>query len=129
MFPKTYVRLLPPQPTPHLLTVPLLMPATPPAAAPIAATRGIKDMSPYLTMLASLRPSCAFPKQIGVSTTVKSRGSLREHLVHPKDKIEKLDLNGVIYYHACAGINGTGITNPPSCSMLPMRIIIFAKKI
>ena len=28
---------------------------------------------------------------------------MREHLVHPKDKLDKLDVNGVVYYHACAG--------------------------
>ena len=44
-------------------------------------------------------------QQIGISTTVKTRGSLREHLVHPKDTLEKNDVNGVVYYHACAGIN------------------------
>ncbi len=42
-------------------------------------------------------------QKIGISATVKTRGSLREHLVHPKDKIDKLKANGVVYYHACAG--------------------------
>ena len=44
-------------------------------------------------------------RQIGISTSISSRGTLREHLVHPKDKIEKLDVNGVVYFHQCAGAN------------------------
>ena len=43
---------------------------------------------------------------MGISTLIRSRGTLREHLVHPKDKIEKLDINGVVYYHGCAGADG-----------------------
>ena len=50
-------------------------------------------------------------KQVGISTTIKTRGSLREHLVHPKDKLERLDVNGVIYYHACAGANNNACTD------------------
>ena len=32
-------------------------------------------------------------------------------LVYPKDKIDSLDVNGVIYYHACAGTNYTPSTD------------------
>ena len=42
---------------------------------------------------------------------MRSRGTLREHLVKPKDKIEKLDVNGVIYYHACAGADNIACTD------------------
>ena len=50
-------------------------------------------------------------QQIGISASVRSRGTLREHLVKPKDKIEQLDINGVIYYHACAGADNTACTD------------------
>ena len=50
-------------------------------------------------------------QQIGISASVRSRGTLREQLVKPKDKIEPLDINGVIYYHACAGANHTACTD------------------
>ena len=46
-------------------------------------------------------------RQIGISSSIRSRRTLCEHLVHPKDKLEKLDINGVIYYHACASINNS----------------------
>ena len=45
-------------------------------------------------------------RKIGISTSIQSRGTLREHLVHPKDKLERLEINGVVYYHGCAGHNG-----------------------
>ena len=51
-------------------------------------------------------PLARILRQKGISTSINSRGTLREHLVHPKDKIEALDINGVVYFHGCAGHNG-----------------------
>ena len=49
-------------------------------------------------------------QQIGITASVRSRGTLRELLVKPKDKIEPLDLNGVIYHHGCAGADNVPCT-------------------
>ena len=46
-----------------------------------------------------------------ISATVKTRGTLREHLVHPKDKLDKINVNGVVYYHACPGSNNVPCTD------------------
>ena len=42
----------------------------------------------------------------GISTTIRSRGSLREALVRPKDKLGLPDSTGVVYYLPCSGANG-----------------------
>ena len=42
----------------------------------------------------------------GISTTVRSRGSLRELLVHPKDSLATSDKTGAVYYLPCSGANG-----------------------
>ena len=41
----------------------------------------------------------------GISTSIKSRGSLREILVKPKDQLEKEKTTGLIYHIPCAGAN------------------------
>ena len=42
----------------------------------------------------------------GISSTVRSRGSLRELLVHPKDSLATSDKAGAVYYLPCSGANG-----------------------
>ena len=42
----------------------------------------------------------------GISTSVRSRGSLRELLVHPKDRLTTSDKTGAVYYLPCSGANG-----------------------
>ena len=42
----------------------------------------------------------------GISTTVRSRGSLRELLVHPKDSLTTSNKTGAVYYLPCSGANG-----------------------
>ena len=46
----------------------------------------------------------------GISTSIRSRGSIREQLVKPKDKLPPTEKTGVIYTGACAGANGTSCT-------------------
>ena len=41
----------------------------------------------------------------GLTTSISTRGSLREILVKPKDKLDKEDLTGVLYHLRCAGCN------------------------
>ena len=41
----------------------------------------------------------------GLSTSISTRGSIRETLVHPKDKLQKEETNGHIYHIPCAGAN------------------------
>ena len=41
----------------------------------------------------------------GLTTSISTRGSLRETLVKPKDKLDKQDLTGVLYHLGCAGCN------------------------
>ena len=43
----------------------------------------------------------------GIATSISTRGSLRENLVKPKDKLKKEETNGHIYHIPCAGANGT----------------------
>ena len=43
----------------------------------------------------------------GISTSIRSRGSLRESFVRPKDKLEMPDSTGVVYFLPCSGANGT----------------------
>ena len=42
----------------------------------------------------------------GISTQVRSRGSLREQLVKSKDKLDNGQTTGVVYYNPCAGADG-----------------------
>ena len=42
----------------------------------------------------------------GIASTVRSRGSLRELLVHPKDSLATSDKAGAVYYLPCSGANG-----------------------
>ena len=39
------------------------------------------------------------------SSTISSRGSLRETLVNPKDKLEEEETTGYVYHIPCAGAN------------------------
>ena len=41
----------------------------------------------------------------GLSVSISSRGSLREMLVKPKDRLETEELNGLFYHLPCAGRN------------------------
>ena len=41
----------------------------------------------------------------GIATSISARGSLRENLVKPKDKLKKEQSNGLIYHIPCAGAN------------------------
>ena len=43
----------------------------------------------------------------GLSTSISSRGSIREILVKPKDKLKKEETVGHIYHIPCAGANST----------------------
>ena len=43
----------------------------------------------------------------GISTSTTSRGTLREVLVKPKDKLPKSDTTGLVYHIPCAGANST----------------------
>ena len=63
MSPKVYTCIRPPQPAPHLQTVPQPPPATPPAATAATTAYGIKATSPCLTMQASPKPLLAISKK------------------------------------------------------------------
>ena len=43
----------------------------------------------------------------GIATSISTRGSLRENLVKPKDKLKKEQSNGLIYHIPCAGASNT----------------------
>ena len=43
----------------------------------------------------------------GITTSIRSRGSLRESFVRPKDKLEIPESTGVVYYLPCSGSDGT----------------------
>ena len=45
-----------------------------------------------------------------MSSSIRSRGSLRERLVKPKDKLDPEEKTGVVYVGSCAGAN-----NSPCC--------------
>ena len=51
-------------------------------------------------------PLSRIVKKEGISTSIRTRGSLREKLVKPKDKIPPAETTGVIYFEPCAGANG-----------------------
>ena len=52
-------------------------------------------------------PLAGILKSKGFTTSITSRGSLRETLVKPKDKLPKAELTGVVYHIPCAGANST----------------------
>ena len=86
--------------------------ATTAAAAATTTNPVSKVTSIYLPYFGGItEPLVRHLQQVGISATVKTRGTLREQLVHPKDKLEKININGVVYYHACAGSNNVPCTD------------------
>ena len=52
-------------------------------------------------------PLAGILKSKGFTTSITARGSLRETLVKPKDKLPKEEQTGVVYHIPCAGANST----------------------
>ena len=80
--------------------------APPPPPPPPPPPRRMGNVSlPYYSGITE--PLTRLFNSKGLSTTIKARGSLRENLVKPKDKLGKEEKVGVIYHIPCAGINST----------------------
>ena len=77
--------------------------ATPTAATPKPQRRGHVTLPHHAGIT---EPIARVLRRAGITSSVRSRGSLREQLVRPKDKLEKNEVNGVVYYTHCAGLNG-----------------------
>ena len=59
---------------------------------------------PYFTGITE--PLSRALRNAGITSSVRARGTLREELVHPKDKLEKSATAGIVYHLGCAGSNG-----------------------
>ena len=59
---------------------------------------------PYLS--GTTEPLAKLFRGIGIACAISSRGSLRELLVKPKDKLPPTEKAGIIYHIPCAGVNG-----------------------
>ena len=80
-------------------------PDTPqPTPAPPTAQRRGHIVLPYHSGLTE--PLSRILQKEGISTSVRSRGSIRENLVKPKDQLAKTEKTGVIYVGSCAGAHG-----------------------
>ena len=85
------------------MKVGLLPPPPPPPPPPRPPRLGFVSLPYYKGMT---EPLSRILTRAGISTTIRSRGSLREMLVHPKDKLTTSDKTGAVYYLPCSGANG-----------------------
>ena len=104
-----------PTSTPPATTTETATPVAPPSATPAQPATGAPATQrrghlvlPYHSGLTE-PPSRIFQKE-GISTSVRSRGSIRECLVKPKDQLAPTEKTGVVYVGACAGANGQPCT-------------------
>ena len=81
----------------------------PPPPPPPSSSRRLGNVS--LSYFSGItEPLAKVLNSKGLSTTIQARGSLRESLVKPKDKLRKEQQVGVVYHIPCAGANSTPCT-------------------
>ena len=97
---------LPPPPPPSLPGEPTTSGTPPPPPPTTTAKKRLGNVNlPFLSGVTE--PLARLLNTKGLSTSVTTRGSVRETLVKPKDKLEKEQSVGHIYHIPCAGAHST----------------------